>query len=42
MQIRNELREAGFKDERLPDGNWDDYYASVVEIAVGKREYNLS
>ena len=31
MAIRNELRSIGLTDDMLPDGNWDDYYVSVVE-----------
>jgi hypothetical protein len=37
MYIRNKLRSAGFLDECLPDGNWDDYYIQVLEDAVGIR-----
>jgi len=38
MGIRNLLREGGFKDDQLPDQNWDDYYIPVVELAVGIRK----
>lgn len=38
MGCRNQLRNAGFKDEKLPDGNLDDYYVSLVEAACGLRE----
>lgn len=39
MSIRNALRTEGFTDDQLPDGNWDDYYIQVVEIAVGIRDF---
>ncbi len=35
MSIRNLLRRAGLKDDRLPDKNWDDYYRIVVRRALG-------
>ena len=38
MHIRNQLRSAGFTDDKLPEQNWDDYYIPVVEIAVGVRQ----
>lgn len=38
MSIRNVIREGGFPDKKLPDGNWDDYYVQVLEIAIGVRE----
>jgi hypothetical protein len=37
MNIRNLLRSNGLTDDQLPDKNWDDYYAQVVEAAVGLR-----
>lgn len=38
MAVRNALRtEAGIGDAALPDGNWDDYYIPLVEIACGIR-----
>lgn len=37
MGCRNALRTAGFKDDQLPQHNWDDYYVQVVEAAVGLR-----
>lgn len=40
--VRNALRtKANLSDVLLPDGNWDDYYAQCIEIAVGRREYNF-
>jgi len=41
MGVRNSLRDAGFKDERLPDRNWDDYYFQLIDIAVGVRDMPL-
>lgn len=38
MRIRNLLRDNVCTDEKLPSGNWDDYYIQVVEIACGLRE----
>jgi len=38
MGVRNALRKYGLKDDLLPEGNWDDYYVPVVEVAVGVRE----
>lgn len=35
--IRNFLRDKVCLDDRLPSGNWDDYYIPLVEIAVGVR-----
>lgn len=40
MHIRNALRKEGLKDDVLPDGNWDDYYGVIVEIACGIRDIN--
>lgn len=37
MSIRNNLRNAGWTDDQLPDGNWDDYYVSLIEYALGLR-----
>jgi hypothetical protein len=39
MSIRNQLRQAGYKDDQLPSGNWDDYYVPILEAAVGARSY---
>jgi len=38
MGVRNSLRDAGFKDDRLPGRNWDDYYFQLIEIAIGVRD----
>jgi len=38
MTVRNLLRNKGLRDDLLPDKNWDDYYAAVIEIAVGERD----
>jgi len=35
--IRNSLRTFGLTDEKLPDGNWDDYYIQVIEFTLGLR-----
>lgn len=37
MAVRNFLREHGLADDRLPSGNWDDYYVQCVEAAAGLR-----
>jgi hypothetical protein len=37
MACRNALREAGLHDDRTRDGNWDDYYVGLVEIALDLR-----
>lgn len=38
MAVRNFLRENGFADDQLPDGNWDDYYLQVIELACDIRQ----
>ena len=39
MNMRNKLRsETNLLDDRLPDGNWDDYYIQVIEVACGLRD----
>jgi hypothetical protein len=37
MRIRNLLRDNVCLDDKLPSGNWDDYYIQLVEIACGIR-----
>jgi hypothetical protein len=37
MKIRSFLRENVCLDDKLPSGNWDDYYIQLVEIACGIR-----
>jgi hypothetical protein len=37
MQVRNLLRSGGFDETYMDILNWDDYYAPVVERAVGMR-----
>lgn len=34
MGVRNLLREQGLTDDMLPNGNWDDYYVSLIEHAL--------
>lgn len=42
MVIRNQLRkDAKIPDQLLPSGNWDDYYISILEVAVGKQYYTM-
>ena len=36
--VRNCIRQAGFLDDLTPDGNWDDYYVGLVQLAV-EEEY---
>jgi hypothetical protein len=38
MGCRNALRDNICLDDKLPSGNWDDYYIQLVEIAAGVRE----
>lgn len=38
MGFRNLLRKA-VKDDRLPTGNWDDYWVAALEAACGERNY---
>jgi hypothetical protein len=38
MHIRNTFRNQGFTEDNLPDGNWDDYYIQVIELALGLRK----
>ena len=39
MHIRNKIRElTGITDDKLPSGNWDDYYIQAVEISIGLRK----
>lgn len=35
MWFRNQLRNNGLNDSLTPDGNWDDYYVSLIEDALG-------
>ena len=37
MNIRNLLRDNVCLDDKLPSGNWDDYYVPLVELACGVR-----
>jgi hypothetical protein len=37
MSIRNLLRQNVCLDDKLPTGNWDDYYVQCVEYALGLR-----
>lgn len=37
MRIRNRLRDNVCLDNKLPSGNWDDYYVILVEKACGLR-----
>ena len=37
MKLRNELRDNGFLDNDVPQGNLDDYYIQLFEIALGAR-----
>lgn len=37
MSIRNLLRDNVCLDDKLPSGNWDDYYVPLVELACGVR-----
>jgi hypothetical protein len=39
MKIRNLLRDKVCLDDALPSGNWDDYYAYLIECAVGMRTF---
>lgn len=36
--IRNFLRDNVCLDDKLPSGNWDDYYIQCVEIVCGVRD----
>jgi len=38
MFIRNKLRDNVCTDDKLPSGNFDDYYVRFVELALGLRE----
>jgi hypothetical protein len=38
--IRNNLRDNVCRDDKLPSGNWDDYYIQFVEIALELRKFN--
>ena len=39
MYIRNKIRElTKITDDKLPSGNWDDYYIQAVETSLGLRE----
>lgn len=35
--IRNSLRDKVCFDDKLPSGNWDDYYIQIVEMALDLR-----
>lgn len=37
MAVRHYLRSAGFPDNALPTGRWDDYYLAALEYAAGVR-----
>jgi len=39
MKIRNLLRDKVCLDDKLPSGNWDDYYVYLIECAVGMRTF---
>ena len=41
MSIRNLLRDKVCPDDKLPSGNWDDYYVQIIEIVVHKRYINI-
>jgi hypothetical protein len=34
MWFRNQMREAGLRDDIFPEGHWDDYYIRAVEEAL--------
>lgn len=38
LQARNMLRDFVCLDEELPTGNWEDYYSSLFEVALGLRK----
>lgn len=38
MQVRNILRQNGFKDDETPDKNLDDYYIQLLQYALGIRK----
>jgi len=38
MWCRNQFREHVCSDNKLPTGNWDDYYVPLVELALGIRK----
>jgi hypothetical protein len=38
MGVRNFLRDNVCLDDKLPSGNWDDYYIPIVEIVCGLRK----
>jgi hypothetical protein len=42
MFIRNKLRDNVCLDDKLPSGNFDDYYVRFVEIAVGARSFKYA
>lgn len=39
MFIRNQLRNNVCSDDKLPTGNFDDYYVPFIEIACGIRDW---
>jgi hypothetical protein len=40
VDVRNLLRKGGWQDRNLPSGNWDDYFAFMIDIASGFRDKN--
>ena len=38
MAIRNLLRDKVCLDDKLPSGNWDDYYVQIIEIVARDRK----
>ena len=38
MSVRNFLRGNVCSDDKLPSGNWDDYYIPIVEMVCGIRK----
>lgn len=37
LAVRTALRKAGYSDDNLPCGNWDDVFIPVLEAAAGCR-----
>ena len=42
MRVRNMFRDLVCLDDKLPSGNWDDYYIQVVEECVRRYYENYS